>query len=260
MEWPNDEFWGALDEKQWTIEDCGDLVVSTGRLLICDPHCYLASKDPRLGCRLNVPPGRYPVKLSIEREGDSEIWRVWYASVLLSSEPEVTRKEIVCAADEAIPAGADPDDFTGFPVETGTACFVDEGALTYGMPPDPSLWTAHIFLRIDGQWLSHNRSLCEIYKALDESAYKGIPGEYLEGYSVPENERWEYLRSKSKLHCGAVKIPLPLAKDGSNIIMFSSGMGDGAYPVVAGYDEQGRATAIHIDFIGGPDDDEGAPD
>jgi hypothetical protein len=140
--------------------------------------------------------------------------------------------------------------FKGFPVETGTACLVDEGALAYGMPPDSSLWRAHIFARIDGDHLDHSRWMFEKWKSIDENRYKSLPGEYLAGYSLPEEERWEYRQSKSDLPGVAVNIPLPLAQDGANIIIFSSGMGDGSYPLVAGYDAAGELTAIHIDFAG----------
>lgn len=279
MEWPNDEFWGALNDETFQIFDCGELILPTGRLLACDPNVYLGSSDPNLGCRVNITPGRYPVKLTGEREGDSGPWRVWYASLILSSELEVRRKHICCAPNaeggiaylsDGVTREGVVEHFTGFPVETGTACLVDEGALVYGMPPDSSLWKAHIFARIDEEGVKlynflrrRETSDEELLKEHPEWANelarmnKERPASGLDGYSLPESERWDYRRHKSQLQGGAVNIELPLARNGANIIIFSSGMGDGSYPLVAGFDAMGQMTAIHIDFAGPnePDDE-----
>lgn len=210
MEWPNDRVWGALNEEWFKIFDCGDLVLPTGRLLACDPNVYLGSSDLNLGCRVNISPGRYPIKLTVEREGNSDVWRVWYASLILSSEPEVIRKHICCvpSAEGGVSYLSDGvtregvvEHFKGFPVETGTACLVDEGALADRIVP-------------------------------------------------------HFLRSKSVNPGGALSTPLSLQEDGANIITFSSGMGDGSYPLVAGLDAEGRMTVIHVDFLGPAEPDD----
>lgn len=128
-EWPNDDSLNALEGDE--VVDCGELVVPTGRLLICDPYAYLTTKDLTLGCRVNVPPRTYPVRVTMHTQ-------VGYASLSLSGAKEVTRKHLLCLLGGAIN-----------------------------------------------------------------------------------------------------NVPLPLASDGANVIMFKSGMGDGSYPVVAGYDERG---------------------
>jgi len=61
---------------------------------------------------------------------------------------------------------------------------------------------------------------------------------------------------------GVANIPLPLAQDGANIVVFHSGWGDGHYPTISGFDADGALVAVHLDFFVAPEpegDDECAP-
>ncbi len=128
MEWLNDE-WCAL---HWGEVDCGKLVVPTGQLLICDPCCYLDSVDLTRGVRIQIPVGEYSVILS---EGSSS--DMTYASLIISDKAETSRRQFLDMPEAVIPKNINrSNDYIGVPVETGTVCFVDEGALEYGMPPD----------------------------------------------------------------------------------------------------------------------------
>jgi hypothetical protein len=51
------------------------------------------------------------------------------------------------------------------------------------------------------------------------------------------------------IRAGLANIPLPLATDGANLILSHSGWGDGFYPVIGGYDVDGRLIAVHIDLL-----------
>src|SRR4051794_12571560 len=122
MEWPNDSAWGALNEEWSTVSDCGELFLPTGQLLVCDP-CYLWSSEPSLGCRVKLAPGRYPVKITWSGRYST------YVSLILSTSPEVTRKHISCGSSQRIEylpdgvvAEGEEDEFSGFSVETATAC------------------------------------------------------------------------------------------------------------------------------------------
>jgi hypothetical protein len=203
MAWPNDSAWGALNEEWSQVFDCGELVLPTGRLLACDP-CYLGDSRSELGCRVKIPPGKYSVKITASGSTIS------YVSLILSDAVEVTRKHISCASGEKIeylPDGVvaeeNEDKFSGFPVETGTACFVDEGTL--------------------------------------------------EG-KAPFN--WERVLVKNDLPFRAGSATLPWRDDNANIIIFSSGLGDGSYALVGGLDVNGNLVAMHIDFWGPGDPDE----
>jgi hypothetical protein len=51
------------------------------------------------------------------------------------------------------------------------------------------------------------------------------------------------------IRAGLANIPLPLATEGTNIVISHSGWGDGFYPVVGGYDATGGLVAVHIDLL-----------
>jgi hypothetical protein len=98
------------------------------------------------------------------------------------------------------------------PVSSGTACFVDDEALVQGMPPEED-WYLNLFdTGRRGSWL----------------AVKEDSGHIREGLA---------------------NLPLPLGREGANLVLFSSGWGDGIYPVVGGYDAEDRLVAVHVDFL-----------
>ena len=233
-EWPNDAYWRALvDGERFVVDDqlyvsqvvdCGELVVPTGQLVACDPFAAMQrGGNPAI----SIPPGRYPVKvtlLDVSGRGDGSHIREAYASLLLSDRAEVTRRELVSRRfpDEPVPGSA-ADEFNGFPVDAGTACFVDDGALVYGMPLRES-WYDMLF---------DNGEPTSWFALMDD------PGH---------------------IHRGIANIPLPLAQDGANIVVIHSGWGDGIYPLVGGYDATGELVAVHIDFYVAPEpeDDDSA--
>ncbi len=57
----------------------------------------------------------------------------------------------------------------------------------------------------------------------------------------------------AQVRAGIANIPLPLATDGANLVLFHSGWGDGWYPVIGGYDAGSALVAVHIDFFVIPD-------
>jgi len=72
---------------------------------------------------------------------------------------------------------------------------------------------------------------------VDEVAAK----EYLPSGDIPES--W-----LSRMDAGYADIALPGAKDGENVIMCHSGLGDGYYPVIGTYDGRGELLGVHIDL------------
>jgi hypothetical protein len=105
----------------------------------------------------------------------------------------------------------DDGTYYGFPVDAGTACFVDQGAVEALMP--------------DGNW----------YEDLFDN---GTSNSWFARMDDPRHIRE-----------GIANIPLPLATQGENIVIIHSGWGDGHYPVVGGYDTSGRLVRVHIDFL-----------
>lgn len=213
--WPNhrDRDWKALAEGDHSVNghlyrlrrvDCGELFLPSGRLAVCDPFAgMLRGGNPFV----SVPPGRHRVQVTLADVGGrgqhgSPLCAA-YASLLLSSAPE-TRRELL------VP---------GFPVGSGTACFVDDEALVHGMPPAED-WYLEVF-------------------------ENGRPGSWFAGQEDP-----------GQIREGIANLLLPLGRDGANLVLFPSGWGDGVYPVIGGYDSQGGLVAVHIDFFVIPGCDE----
>jgi len=224
MAYPNVEFWSALREGKCagnsegffvlSLVDCGWLTMPTGRLVACDPFvCLEKTGNPHV----LVPPGRYRVVVTladVSGSGDGSHFREAYATLILDeAATEVKRRMITPLSDGAsCPAEmTEEGDYYGFPVDAGTACFVDDGAVTTAMP--------------DGDWfenLFENDSSDCWFSRMDD------PGH---------------------IRVGIANISLPLGKNGENIVIFHSGWGDGSYPVIGGYDASDRLVRVHIDFM-----------
>jgi hypothetical protein len=202
------------------VVDCGFLTLPSGRLVACDPFVFL---QPEGNPHIQVAPGRYPVFVTVadvSGADDRSHEREAYMTVVLSDPPELERRMLVQQVDHARPeiVKLEPDEILGFPVDAGTACFVDDGALKTGMP-DFGLWNDHIF---------------------EDSA---------------ANSWFGRMDDPNHLQAGLANVPLPLATDGANIILVHSGWGDGMYPVVGGYSADGQLVRVHVDFgvINDPD-------
>ncbi len=220
MAYPNDSYWAALRTGPAEIEnyvlsviDCGKLRLPTGQLIACDPFAFMdKSGDPAVA----VPPGDYTVKVTladVSEKSDGSHMREAYATLLIDETADEVTRRIITPLPEGV---ADPEigedgDYHGFPVDAGTACFVDAGAVTSCMP--------------DGNW----------YEDLFDN---GTPDSWFARMDDPAHIRE-----------GIANIVLPLAKSGENIVVIHSGWGDGFYPIVGGFDASGRLVRVHIDFM-----------
>lgn len=220
MTWPM-ENWYALNEGR-VIEGentynlskvhCGSLRLPSGKLVCCDPFADMDQTDNPY---VNVPTGEYPVIVTladVSDDLDGSHIREAYASIVFSNNEEVSRRCL-----EPTPSGdgkarmASHDEFYGFGVDAGTACFVDAESLTEGMP-EADIW-------------------------------------YEELFETDEKDCWFNLMDDENIREGIANITLPLTKENNNLILFHSGWGDGYYPVIGGYDKDGNLVAIHIDFF-----------
>lgn len=195
------------------VVNCGDLNVPSGKLIACDPFAFMmgAGRDPWVP----IPPGRYPVQVTIadlSPNGDRSHTREAYASLQLSSRPEVVRRNLCALRSGDEPAELGEGEYWGFGVDAGTACFADQHSIERDMP-EPTTW----------------------YDDLFES---GSPDSWFARMDDPGHIR-----------DGLANIPLPLGDGSTNIIIFHSGWGDGFYPVVGGYDDTDTLVAVHIDFF-----------
>ena len=199
------------------VVDLGVLHVRSGRLEASDPFVNLGE-----GLVVSVPPGSYPVKVTVadvSDEQDGSHLRESYLSLVIA-EGEPARVECI-SPDDAEPL--DDDEFYGVPVDAGTVGFADAAALAEAMP--------------EGNW-------------------------YDELFDNGEDDSWFTLMdSADHLIEGCANIVMPLAKDGENVVLAHSGWGDGFYPVVGSYDAEGNLLGVHIDLlIHQPEGDEDGED
>lgn len=200
------------------VVDCGELYLPSGRLVTADPFVTMTRANDYYA----VPPGRYPVRVTL----DETMGREMYVSLLLSRAPEVARAPLIPfhPNGEPYPAPEEGDEY-GVPVDTGTVCFVDDEAVRRGMPEDEMEWYESVFdTGEDSSWFSQ-------------------------------------MDATTPLRAGIANMPLPRATDGANIILCHSGWGDGFYPVIGGFDAGEKLVAVHIDLrlheaLAGQGDDE----
>lgn len=159
-----------------------------------------------------IPPGNYRVVVTVADVSDAQDWshtREAYLSLVLSDAEPVRHEKLAPLGKDPAPAG----EFYGIGVDAGMVGFVDSAAVATAMPGDATLW-------------------------------------YDEVFDTGEPDSWfRLIYSEDHLFEGAANIVLPLATDGENVILCSSGWGDGFYPVVGSYDAQNNLVALHIDLF-----------
>jgi hypothetical protein len=225
MAYPNVAFWSALKHghriaiggsKSYVLStvDCGLLSMPTGKLVACDPF---AAMQKASNPSVQVPPGRYRVVVTLADVSDTHDgshMREAYATLILDETAnEVTRRIITPSADGSPCPSEMSDDGTywGFPVDAGTACFVDDGAVITSMPSED--WLGQVF---------DNGRMDSCFARMDDPAH---------------------------IRAGIANIQLPNAAADENIVIVHSGWGDGHYPVVGGYDVSDRLIRVHVDFF-----------
>ncbi|SEH00836.1 Protein of unknown function [Nonomuraea solani] len=176
----------------------GTLRVPTGELVACDPYTVSDAKP----FTMRVPPGRYPMMLTVVGEGDPAQGRVAAAWLVIDAAPVISW-ELATRPGEDVRTLPDGEAFY-FAVDAGMACFVDRAAvdgLAYLSEPDSQL--------------------------ADDYDGNGV-------------------------HVAEVDEPT----SGANLIAFSSGWGDGAYPVWIGRTEDDGVACVMADMLvlGEPED------
>jgi hypothetical protein len=175
--------------------EIGALPVPDGKLLACEPFQI---HDPRR-YTVAVPPGTYPVFISIAAAPDGTDQRVAYAWVRLR-QGAPARWE---------PARTRPGEEVSVGVDSGIACFTSAAA------------AARLVVGCDrgGRW-GYNEPLSDtLVKAMDEV--------------------WRDTRGWAVIEAG----------QGGRLAAFSSGFGDGVYPVYRALDSRGRRLAVAMVFF-----------
>ncbi len=192
----------------------GMLHVPTGHIIVCDPLVGIYETN---ALTRTVAPGQYPVSVCVTKpaEGESK-----YALAKIAFSPARTVQwEMAVAAGQDLADLQQPDEFLGFPVDAGLACFCD--AETRGLY---NQFATQLYQNSGASFNIYNDFFAAQFKknAVNPADPKDI-GEWL-NFNLPNNP----------LH---------------NIMMFVSGNGDGAYPCFWGISEQDEVCSLVIDFF-----------
>ena len=192
----------------------GDLNLPTGKIIIADPFF---SMEQRPFTR-TVEPDKYPVFIYMA-EIDELHHRIAYAKIKFR--PEEATRWVLAITDDLTDEELNDlgeDEFYGFPVESGLACFLDEETNRE--------FTARMDAMLD--------------KNPESNYYDDVLAEEFMKYSGKNNFSRE-LGDWNDHH--------PNADSDNNVIMFSSGWGDGYYPAYWGLNENGDTIELVIDFL-----------
>lgn len=116
------------------VVSIGELAVPTGRLIVTDPY---ANPDP-VPLSLTVPPGRYPVLLSLARRESDEFENVAAAMVRFADAVPVSWRPALWPGQDEGSLGE--NQFFGYPVDSGNGAFMDSaGSAAFERLRDPEM-------------------------------------------------------------------------------------------------------------------------
>ncbi len=200
---------------KYPLVKAGEVTVTSGRLEIGDPLCYMNSE---YSCTLEklVEPGRYPVYLSVM---DHAVFgpKFLTAKLEISSKMPV-RYELAMPQGYSIEDKDKPGVMALFGVDAGLACICDKEVSA----------AFDAFLK---EWDEKNPGKNR-YNDYFEELMRDYAVKHPE-YQHPDGDYFDF------------KVP---GTEG-NLVMFTSGFGDGAYSCYWGYDEAGEIVCLVIPFI-----------
>nr|WP_322626398.1 DUF4241 domain-containing protein [uncultured Flavobacterium sp.] len=211
-----------MDERELVKIHTGDVNLPTGRIVVADP--FLAYEQPAFS--KTVEPDKYPVYIYVS-EIDKLHHRIAYAKIKFR--PESATRWILALTEDVTPdeiEELEEDEYFGFDVESGLAGFMDE--------------------ETRDEFTSKLDTLYETDEEYDY--YDAILAEEFKAYSGKNNFSREL---------GDWNDHKPTADSDNNIIMFSSGWGDGYFPAYWGYNDNGDIVELAVDFLLDEYDNEG---
>jgi hypothetical protein len=181
------------------VRRIAELVLTSGEVVVSDGIILLDAT----GLSRRVAPGRYPVVLSIARFPNTD-QRVVCAKLELAPARAV-RWEMATSANQDL-ASLKDDELFGYPVDSGTGCFMDADA-------------ARILDASRARWE-------EYFEAIMDAIERKV--NYV--------DTWDW-------HDVTID-----AATGANVVIFSSGFGDGYYASYWGFDAEDKVVALVTDF------------
>lgn len=190
----------------------GDLHLPTGRIIACDPMTELEDAKPYMQ---TVPIGVYPVQACVipsEKRGDR------YACVRVRiTDAQPARYECGMTGKENIDEPINPGDFYGFGVDAGVGCIADVRTRDEAVACTRQLVAAGDL----EEWETpFEEALAENAKA--HPKYQTEYGDWV-NWAVPGTD--------------------------DNVIVTTSGWGDGCYAVYFAYDESGAICGLYVPYI-----------
>lgn len=194
----------------------GDVTFPTGQVVVTDPLCYLYNPDFSKPLNYSISPGNYPVLLSIFFSEYVGLQIV--AAKLKISAQDAVRYEIAMPEGTTIAQLNEPGILAGFGVDAGVACFCDHQ-------------TATLYSDFIAKW------------------HRDHPGQnHYDDYFAAFFETSYQQQPNLQRDCGDF-ILWAIPETDNRVAMFSSGMGDGFYQSLWGFDSNNQLCELVIPFI-----------
>ena len=203
----------VIGNREVAVLDIGAVHFPTGTIFACDPLVELEDTPPFIQ---TIPAGTYPVKICVvpsEQYGDR------YACVKVEvSQEKPVRYELGMTGKEDLEEELGEDDYFGFGVDAGMGCIAD----IQTQAAFKRYWAKR--LEEDPDIDPYNDLFCDLMEenAKAHPKYQESHGDWL-NWTIPGTD--------------------------CNLPVFSSGWGDGYYPVYFGYDAKGEICAVYVRFI-----------
>lgn len=195
------------------VLDIGTVHCPTGKIFACDPLIEMEDSLPFIQ---TIPAGTYPIKICVV---PSEEYGNRYACAKLEiSNEKPMRYEMGMVGEENLYEDLDDDSYFGFGVDAGMGCIADiQFQIAF-----KEYWAKR--LEKDPDIDPYNDLFCELLEenAKSHPKYQESHGDWL-NWTIPNTNY--------------------------NIPIFSSGWGDGYYPVYFGYDKNNEVCAVYVKFI-----------
>ena len=113
----------SIGDITFTTHYLGELILTSGRLVACDPLAFPDSE----AFQKSLPIGKYPVFLIVAHYPKNNDQRVAYAIIRIREQTPVNWKLGICSDEEL--DSLTENDTLGYPVDSGVGCFMDFDAV-----------------------------------------------------------------------------------------------------------------------------------
>jgi hypothetical protein len=220
LDWRDHDTWKALadgvvyDDEGESVElrtfDCGELIVPVGRLMICDPYTVEIFTSESIELDERLLPDNFPPLLPIQ-PGRYPV--------------KATIADVSGKLDWSHPRNA------------YVTLFLTQADEVRRAPlPIYKFWGDHLGIGVD----------CGTVCLVDAGV---LTTDLLARIEDEELPYWDdCLNEADHIAYGVANLDLPGLVGKANMIIATSGWGDGLYPIIGGYDAAGKLVRVHVDF------------